>query len=206
MVNEMLFSSTARTARSRSEELPELAIDVVSALGTGRTPLSAFDDALLGCGVHNFNLISLSSVIPPCSTVTVKNQPAIRATDHDHGKRLYVVRAEQRSSRPGSTVGAGVGWFQWDDGRGLFVEHERESAELTVSDMEAAIERQIRTSLEDLAVRRGILWSSVTAHTHVVAGNVGDRPLCALVLAVFEAESWRGIGSQSEQSEVEDPS
>jgi len=33
--------------------------------GEGPTPLAAFDKALLAAGVENYNLIRLSSVIPP---------------------------------------------------------------------------------------------------------------------------------------------
>ena len=42
-----------------------------TATGTGRTLLAAFDDALLAAGVANFNLITLSSVIPPGSSIRV---------------------------------------------------------------------------------------------------------------------------------------
>jgi len=40
-------------------------IDIVWGESEGKTLLSAFDRALLNAGIHNFNLISLNSVIPP---------------------------------------------------------------------------------------------------------------------------------------------
>lgn len=40
-------------------------IDVVWGHGEGKTSLSAFDRTLLEAGIHNLNLIPLSSVIPP---------------------------------------------------------------------------------------------------------------------------------------------
>ena len=38
---------------------------LAKAIGRGSTELAAFDAALVGAGVANFNLIRLSSVIPP---------------------------------------------------------------------------------------------------------------------------------------------
>ena len=38
---------------------------IAKAIGRGSTELAAFDAALVGAGVANFNLIRLSSVIPP---------------------------------------------------------------------------------------------------------------------------------------------
>ena len=40
-------------------------ITIRTGSGQGHTKLSAFDHALLTAGVANFNLITLSSVIPP---------------------------------------------------------------------------------------------------------------------------------------------
>jgi arginine decarboxylase len=40
-------------------------IHVSSGRGEGPTPLAAFDAALRDAGVSNYNLIALSSVIPP---------------------------------------------------------------------------------------------------------------------------------------------
>jgi arginine decarboxylase len=44
-------------------------LTVAAAIGQGRTELSAFDSALVAVGAANFNLVRLSSVIPPHSTV-----------------------------------------------------------------------------------------------------------------------------------------
>ena len=40
-------------------------IRLSSGRGEGPTPLAAFDAALLDAGVSNYNLLPLSSVIPP---------------------------------------------------------------------------------------------------------------------------------------------
>lgn len=48
--------------------IPNTAI-VTSGAGTGSTPLNAFDKALLNAGIGNFNLIKVSSVLPPLANV-----------------------------------------------------------------------------------------------------------------------------------------
>ena len=100
----------------------EMKIAVVSGIGCGSTELSSFDDALRVCGAMNFNVIPLLSVIPPAAQVL--NQSRYCPNGEDYGHRLYVVKAEARSTQPGEIVGAGIGWHQWGDGRGVFVEHE----------------------------------------------------------------------------------
>jgi hypothetical protein len=44
-------------------------VDIVWGEGEGKTPISAYDCALSKAGIAHFNLISLSSVIPPHSTM-----------------------------------------------------------------------------------------------------------------------------------------
>jgi arginine decarboxylase len=44
-------------------------LHIASAIGRAATELAAFDQALIGVGAADFNLVRLSSVIPPGSTV-----------------------------------------------------------------------------------------------------------------------------------------
>ena len=48
-------------------------IKVVCGVGSGKTALSAFDSALKDAGVYNYNLITLSSIIPPDSIISKKS-------------------------------------------------------------------------------------------------------------------------------------
>lgn len=115
---------------------------VASAIGRARTELAAFDQALIGVGAANFNLVRLSSVIPPRSSV-VESARCPHPEASTWGDRLYVVYAEQRTSTPGVAVWAGVGWVQdRQSGQGLFVEHE--------GDDEWNVRNDITASLEDL--------------------------------------------------------
>src|SRR3990172_10239297 len=95
-------------------------ITVAAGRGEGSTTLSAFDAALKVAGIHNYNIIKLSSVIPPESNVVVKkwkNSPT------EHGKKLYTVMAEIRSDIMKRSIAAGIGWYQTKDNRGVFAEH-----------------------------------------------------------------------------------
>ena len=70
-------------------------IPLVSGIGHGKTLLSSFDDALQRCGVCNYNLIPLSSVIPPRSEIVLVDRYATPPDEYGH--RLYVVKADMRS-------------------------------------------------------------------------------------------------------------
>lgn len=160
-------------------------LHLATALGRGPTELAAFDDALLQVGAANFNLVRLSSVIPPDSEVVVCDG-AMPAPVGAWGDRLYVVYAEQRASRPGDEAWAGVGWVQDDDGRGLFVEHEGCDRR--------AVEADIDASLAHLQRGRGLVLGDV--RRLMVGGAVTDSPICALVLCSYQAESWAGASER----------
>ncbi len=149
------------------------------AVGRGATELGAFDDALLQVGAANYNLVRLSSVIPPDSQV-VECEGAISSPGGEWGDRLYVVYAEQRASRPGEQAWAGVGWVQDASGRGLFVEHEGEC--------ERDVRARIDASLMQLQRGRGL--SLGPPQRRVVGGVVEDEPICALVLCTYRTECW----------------
>jgi arginine decarboxylase len=169
-----------QTARS------SLAIPVVGGVGEGVTLLSSFDAALRQCGVYNYNLITLSSVIPPGSKVARADR--FESPPDQHGHRLYVVKADQRSSRCGDGIAAGVGWQQWGDGRGVFVEHETTAR--SAEEARQEVERSIRDSLQDLCRFREIPFDEAAFGCKIVAADVADRPMSVIVMAVFNTEGW----------------
>lgn len=154
-------------------------LQISAAVGSGPTELAAFDDALLKVGAANFNLVRLSSVIPPGSSVFDRIGP-IPSPGGTWGDRLYVVCAEQRSSRQGDEVWAGIGWVQDESGRGLFVEHE--------GPCERTVRSDISASLDQLQLGRGLVLGR--PHQRVVGSTVVDQPICALVLCAFATEAW----------------
>ncbi len=99
---------------------------IVSGTGTGPTLLGALDKALLAAGVGSYNLICLSSIIPPHSKI---QRGTLTPKSDEYGHRLYVVMAHQMANEKGTEAWAGLGWVQEpDDGRGLFVEGAGRSA------------------------------------------------------------------------------
>lgn len=164
-----------------SQSGPRLQIPVRSAFGRGPTKLAAFDAALRGAHIANFNLLALSSVIPPGSTVWHSPGPEVRASHRGGwGDRLYVVMADQRTDVEGDEAWAGIGWVQSADGRGLFVEHHGAT--------ESTLRNDIEMSLAALVEGRDVQFS---APRMAVNGGVCDgEPVCALVVAVYQAEPW----------------
>jgi arginine decarboxylase len=155
-------------------------IEIASTVGTGPTKLAAFDDALIRCGVGNFNLIRLSSVIPPATEVVTTKGPL--DVLGNWGDRLFVVMAEQRVDRVGREAWAGIGWVQHEEtGRGLFVEHEGIS------------EHQVRDDIEHslAALMQARPHVSFGEPKSVVAGGrCFGEPICAMAVAVYESASW----------------
>ena len=162
-------------------------ITIVSSVGHGSTLLSAFDKALINAGIHNYNLIRLSSVIPPHSMI--KKADKFEADTKHFGDRLYVVKAETRSDKKGSFLGSGIGWYQLDDGRGFFVEHEgTKNSKVEINDW---LRNQINSSLKDLVVNRGLPFDEKKINMELSTAVVTSKPICVLVAAVYKSEEWK---------------
>lgn len=153
-------------------------IYVTTGTGEGLTPLAAFDAALISAGVANYNLICLSSVIPAESVI----QRAKYVTPADeYGYRLYLVMARHDEQQQGKSAWAGLGWTQdQGSGRGLFVE-------IHGSDR-AHVEGDIQATLESMIASRPRPYGSI--ESEIVGIECRDKPVCALVLAVYQSEGW----------------
>lgn len=160
-------------------------IYIASGKGYGRTPLSAFDDALKDAGISNYNLLILSSIIPPNSVIKVGK---FVTPDDEYGERLYIVKAEMRSRESGKYIGAALGWYQLPDGRGVFVEHE-EIGE-TKASVEANLIEDVRKSLTDLCRSRKFPMHEKDINIKTSIVKVEDSPASALVIAVYQSEPW----------------
>ncbi|MGZ6005132.1 MAG: pyruvoyl-dependent arginine decarboxylase [Candidatus Saccharimonadales bacterium] len=155
-------------------------IQVTKGIGEGPTELAAFDQALVKAGIANFNLIYLSSVLPPGSQVVPTDKPIRPAGDW--GDRLYIVIAQKRTILRNQEVWAGIGWIQDKDSKqGLLVEHEGHS--------EIEVRSDIEHSLTALAKNRHMNFGPINM---VVTGvRCEDKPVCALVVASFESTGWK---------------
>lgn len=162
-------------------------ITVVSAVGEGATALSAFDNALKKTGVFNYNLLILSSVIPP--NVTIHRNTTYIAPDSEYGHKLYVVKADIRSDHAGKCIGAGLGWYQFgEDNRGIFVEHEATGDREQI--VRSTLKQAITKSVRDLLEFRGVPIEEEKIKMELCVSTVKASPACCLVLAVYESEGW----------------
>lgn len=161
-------------------------IHIASAVGTGPTTLAAFDAALYQNGIANYNLIRLSSVIPPNTNLVQHQKSGVPSElmPGTWGDRLYVVMAEQREDKPNAEAWAGIGWVQDPETKkGLFVEHEGSS--------EASVRRDITQSLEALMATRNIDLGPI--NMQVVGKTCTHHPICAMVVAVYQASNWENV-------------
>jgi arginine decarboxylase len=153
-------------------------ISVSAGVGTGPTPLAAFDAALMAAGVHDYNLIPLSSVIPPGAVL--ERRPHI-APPEDYGRRLYVVLAHETALDEGAGAAAGLGWVREPgDGRGLFVEAHGNG--------EDEVRRLIEQTLEAMTAARSREYGPI--ESELVSAQCTGEPVCALVTAVYASVPW----------------
>ena len=156
-------------------------IRVSTGIGTGPTKLAAFDSALHKMGIENFNLIVLSSVIPPGSEILViKDKP--KKVAGKWGDRLYLVMAEARVDTPNQEAWAGIGWVQnKKTGKGLFVEHEGSSKDSVRQDITASLSALVKT-------RRSTEFGKINM---VVNGAICKyKPICVAVTATYMTTPW----------------
>ncbi|KKQ23005.1 MAG: Arginine decarboxylase [Candidatus Wolfebacteria bacterium GW2011_GWC1_37_10] len=155
-------------------------IVLTSAIGSGKTSLSAFDDALFKAGMGNYNLIRLSSIIPKNAKIKVKKNNKKETFQFDgHGFKLYAVYEYNICFR-GESTWSGLGWFQKEDGRGIFVEHSGSSKE--------KVENLIENSILELKKRRQYKGK----YNKLVIGkkNESNDFICSLVIAKYKVENW----------------
>ena len=98
-------------------------IRVAWGTGTGPTEMSAYDAALADANLHNYNLVTVSSVVPADAEVeAVGTAPDLGPA----GNRLTVVQAHATRAGPGH-VSAALGWSLSEEGPGLFYESAGET-------------------------------------------------------------------------------
>lgn len=161
-------------------------IDVVTSKGEGSTLLAAFDHALQNCGVSNYNLIVLSSIIPRGSEL--RKIEKYQAQSEEFGHRLYVVKADQRCDKIGRAIAAGIGWYQFEDGRGIFVEHETEGE--NEQEVRSIVEQRIHHTLKDMCKYRHVEFDESKLNSAISTISVTRHPACALAIAVYQSQKW----------------
>jgi arginine decarboxylase len=148
-------------------------IYVTTGVGEGPTSVAAFD-----AGVANYNLICLSSVIPPGSDI--RRERYVAPAD-EYGHRLYVVMSRHEAQIAGQSAWAGVGWTQNEEtARGLFVEIHGPSRD--------QVHEDIQSTLVSMKASRPITYGAI--ESEITGIECKGRPVCALAIAVYESAGW----------------
>lgn len=180
MTSSLTLERPAATMPPASSPVPAPFGPIVLApgLGSGPTLLAAFDAALRDAGVANYNLVCLSSVIPPGAHIERRRW---HTPPHEWGRRLYCVLSQAREERPGHSVHAGIGWVRDPQGgQGLFVELHDDDRDRLEGDLHA--------TLGAMQAGRGLALGPV--HTEIASACCEGTPVCALVIAVYASAPW----------------
>ncbi|WP_256685852.1 pyruvoyl-dependent arginine decarboxylase [Halococcus qingdaonensis] len=150
-------------------------IRIVTGTGTGPTPIAAYDAALAAAGVHNYNITTVSSVIPDGSTLEiVDSAPDLGPV----GERLTVVEARATSGVGESGVAAGLGWTTTESDRGLFYEATDTDPESVREGVAAGLDsgRALRewTFTDERIVTEHVEGTDGSFATALVLGIYGD--------------------------------
>lgn len=163
------------------ERLSSQSVQVFAAAATAPTALAAFDRTLQVGNVHDVNLVTLSSVIPP-GTGVVRDH--CEPGDLTVGDRLYCVRAVESAVEPGEQAWAGLAWALDRHARGgVFVEAHGHA--------EQQVRYELQQSLMTLMADRSY-WDFGAPDDEVVGITCKRDPVCALVMGIYQARSWQG--------------
>lgn len=156
-------------------QLPRL-IHLAAGSSEGRTPLNAFDNALQAAGVHNLNLVRVSSIAP--QRVRFGELPELPV-----GTIVPTVYSEITSNVPGEVISASVGAGMGPSGGVLMEYHHNGHGD----DAESVI----RLMVEEAFARRGWTLERIEFCT-------GEHKVDRLGCAVAAALLLDAVGVESE--------
>lgn len=152
-------------------------IELVTGKGRAATELSAFDNALYKCGIEDYNLLPLSSVIPPETELLDKGR---YESPNKVGNPLYCVYSKNTTSEDGEICAAGIGWMNSKKG-GILVEHHGGS--------EKEVKQKISDSLSEMKEYRDRDFTD--KGSKIVSIECEDNPVAVVVAAIFEESEWK---------------
>ncbi|WP_247010134.1 pyruvoyl-dependent arginine decarboxylase [Halorientalis litorea] len=154
-------------------------IRVVWGTATGPTPTASYDAALAEANVHNFNLVTVSSVIPADADLDVAGTAPELG---DVGDALTVVQG-RATTLPGESGAAGIGWARSASGRGIFYEADGPD--------EATVRERVE---QGLAAGRDLRDWTFTDEESVVVESEADPDAYATAVVVAAYGRGRHIG------------
>lgn len=136
-------------------------VRIVWGTGTGPTALSSYDGALAAAGIHDYNLLRVSSVLPVDTDVeragrapdlgpvggrltVVEARETVRRADLDSGPDAdsdpdYIDSLSDAETADRTAVCAGLGWAQATNGRGIVYEATGTDAETVHRTIESGL-------------------------------------------------------------------
>jgi arginine decarboxylase len=168
------------TSVSSRQPQDQLVIRVSKGSGVGPTRLAAFDLALFAAGIAGYNILRLSSVIPPHAVV--REVPATEQIQGTEGDVAYCVYAAAYASKPGEQAWAGVAWAvnPHRSNAGLFVEHAASS--------ESTVRWELDATVAAMSLTRGNQYRKVSQT--ISSAVCVDDPVCAVVIATYGTADW----------------
>ncbi|WP_280537700.1 pyruvoyl-dependent arginine decarboxylase [Halopenitus sp. POP-27] len=163
-------------------------IHVAAGVGVAPTAMAAYDAALADANLHNYNLVTVSSVVPADATVEIVD----RAPDlGPAGNRLFVVQAKRlvgpesvtgAAEDDTGTIAAGLGWAT-GPGPGLFYEVTGDDPTAVRAGIDDGLDAGAQLRDWDLRDRTTLVESAEPApdaHTCVVviAAYGESEPIC----------------------------
>jgi arginine decarboxylase len=152
-------------------------IRVVWGTATGPTEMASYDAALAAANVHNYNLVSVSSVVPAGAAIeAVGEAPSLGPA----GRRLTVVEA-RATVEPGAgdPAVACLGWAREPEGPGLFYEATGNEAD--------AVRERVERGLE--AGRELREWTCSEGGRRLVSADPDGAAYATAVVAAVYGES-----------------
>lgn len=147
-------------------------IRVVWGEGTGPTATAAYDAALADAGIHDYNLVVVSSVIPADAPVeVVGTAPALGPV----GDRLTVVQGRGTGGTGTDGAAAALAWARSSDGRGLFYEAGGTDP--------AAVRDRVERGLQRGCELRE--WAPADRDVVVRTATPSDERACVVVCGVY---------------------
>ena len=145
--------------------------------GSAPTEMAAYDAALADANLHNYNLVSVSSVIPADAGVeAVGTAPDLGPA----GNALTVVEAHANTAGPGR-ASAALAWAARGDEPGLFYEA---AGETSPDDVESRVTAGIEAGLD----LRGWPADGPEVRTATVEADPGEHAAAVVVAAYGESD------------------
>lgn len=160
-------------------------IKLVRGFGKGSTELAAFHAALKSAGIATLNLDKLSSVIPIKAKIQIKDR--IIVPHNKHGYFVDLVQSDYAVSKPGKIACAGIGWTQYPDGSGYFVEHHGNSERKVKSLLKKTLSDMISEDEENLEFFK-LKPRDLEIRSYIISGKCTSKnePVCAFIGALYK--------------------